>query len=87
MRKGGFRAAFFLANGKNSTVVFQRSVDTVRMEPPKALYINRVGELHRHPEEIIGIGAFDFDGDDVALAEWAAGADMDVAVDFGGVPL
>jgi len=87
MRKGGFRAAFFLANGKNSTVVFQRSVDAVRMEPPKALYINRVGELHRHPEEIIGIGTFDFNGNDVALAEWAAGADMDVAVDFGGVPL
>ena len=43
--------------------------------------------LNRHPPQIVGVGALDLDGDDVAGAQRAPGGDVDGAVDFRRVAL
>ena len=47
---------------------------------------NGDGQLHRDAVQVVGVGALDLDGDDVAGAQRAARGDVDIAVDLRRVP-
>src|SRR5882757_357232 len=50
-------------------------------EPVTGRYL----DLDRRAVKIVGVGAVDLDGDDVALAQWTARLDVHRAVDLGRV--